>query len=186
MGLELFRRFFEINTATKKPKSIEDFIASKYYTTFIKFARHLMDLRPVDQGRFVDFVFRNGIKERDWCKDKIYEAYILDLLQKEPADRGVERSINTMQQWAEAEGKDFTDFFREVAPAEAAHIIKMGKLSPWVLYLAESSDSLWGRLSEEQADMISSLVDPKIWRLKFELKKEDCTFIRDLLKDFGL
>ena len=183
MGLELFRRFYELNTAQKNAKSIDEFINSKYYTSFIKFARHLMDLRPVDQARFIDYVFRNGIKDRDWCKDKIYEAYIVDLLAKEPADRGVERSIRTMDEWGKKYEKPFNEFFIHVAPAEATHLVKMGKISPWVLYLAESADHLWDRLSDEQASIISSIIDPKIWMAKFQIKKDDCSFTRDILKD---
>jgi len=186
MGLELFRRFYELNTAQKNSKSIEEFINSKYYTAFIKFARHLMDLRPVDQARFVDYVFRNGIKDRDWCKDKVYEAYIVELLSKEPADRGVERSIRTMDEWGQKHGQPFNEFFIHVAPAEATHLVKMGKISPWVLYLAETSDHLWNRLSDEQADIIGSIIDPKIWMAKFQLKKDDCSFTRGILKEAGV
>lgn len=186
MGLELFRRFYELNTAQKNSKSIDEFINSKYYTAFIKFARHLMDLRPVDQARFVDYVFRNAIKDRDWCKDKVYESYIVELLSKEPADRGVERSIRTMDEWGVKYKKPYNEFFIHVAPSEATQLVKMGKISPWVLYLAESSDHLWNRLSDEQADIISSIIDPKIWMAKFQLKKDDCSFTRGILKEAGV
>ena len=183
MGLELYRRYFELNTATKNAKTIEEFIESRYYKSFIKFARRLMDLRPVDQARFVDYVFRNGVKDRDWCKDVVYEAYIVDLLSKEPASRGLERSIKTMEQWGTDHNVPFNMFFAEVSPAEATHLVKMGKISPWVLYLAETSDLLWDRLSDEQANIISSVVDPKLWRVKFEIKKDDCSFTREILRE---
>ena len=186
MGLELFRRFYELNTAQKNSKTIDEFIDSKYYTTFIKFARRLMDLRPVDQSRFVDYVFRNSIKERDWCKDKVYEAYIVELLAKEPANRGLERSVKTMEKWSQENDKPFNEFFIHVSPAEATHLVKMGKISPWVLYLAETSDHLWDRLSDEQADIIASVINPKIWKAKFELKKDDCSFTRDVLREAGI
>lgn len=186
MGLELFRRFYELNTATKNAKTIDEFINSRYYIAFIKFARRLMDLRPVDQSRFVDYVFRNGIKDRDWCKDNVYEAYIVDLLSKEPASRGLERSINTMNEWGEKYDLPFNEFFIHVAPAEATHLVKMGKISPWVLYLSTTSDHLWDRLSDEQADIISSVINPKIWKAKFELKKDDCSFTRGILQDAGI
>jgi hypothetical protein len=186
MGLQLYGRFYELNTAQKNSKTIDEFINSKYYTAFIKFARRLMDLRPVDQSRFVDYVFRNGIKDRDWCKDTVYEAYIVDLLSKEPASRGLERSINTMNEWGEKYDLPFNEFFIHVAPAEATHLVKMGKISPWVLYLSTTSDHLWDRLSDEQADIISSVINPKIWKAKFELKKDDCSFTRGILQDAGI
>jgi len=183
MGLELFRRFYELNTATKNAKTSEEFINSQYYRSFIKFARKLMDLRPVDQARFVDYVFRNGIKDRDWCRDAVYEAYIVDLLAKEPAERGLERSIQTMQEWGEKYDVPFNEFFARVAPSEATHLVQMGKISPWVLYLAETSDLLWDRLSDEQSEIIATIINPKVWRTRFELKKDDCSFTRNILKE---
>lgn len=60
MGLQLYNRFYEMNTAQKNSKTADQFIDSRYYTAFIKFARRLMDLRPIDQSQFIDYVFRNG------------------------------------------------------------------------------------------------------------------------------
>jgi len=179
-GLRLYQRFYKLNTPTKNPKSFEDFIDSKYYMAFIKLARHLMDLRPVDRDRFVDFLFQNGIKDRDWCKDGTYEVYILDLLSKEPASRGLERSIETMEKWGKENDLPYNEYFKHIAPAQATHDIKLGKISPWVLYLAEVS--LFDRLSPEQAGIIVGIFDPDIWRAKFEIKKDDCTFVREVLQ----
>jgi len=184
-GLRLFQKFMQINTPTKTPKTFNDFIDSKYYTTFIKFARHLMDLRPVNRDRFVDFVFRTGIPDRDWCKDKTYEAYIIDLITKEPADAGLTRSIETMIKWGEENNLSYNEFFAKVAPAEGMHLVRMGKISPWVLYLA-TGVSLFDRLSPEQAGIIVNIFDPDIWRAKFEIKKRECDEVRESLEDAGI
>ena len=109
--------------------------------------------------------------------------YILDLLAKEPASRGLERSIKTMEKWATETDNQFNEFFRYVSPSEATHLVQMGKISPWVLYLAETSDLLWDRLSDEQAGLIAAVVDPKVWRAKFEIKKEECSFTREILHE---
>ena len=186
IGLELFRRFYELNTATKAPKRIEEFIDSKYYNSFIKLAKHIIDLRPVDQARFVDYVFQSGVKDRDWCKDRVYESYILDLLQKEATNRALERSIKTMGAWSEETGHELNTFFANVNPQAATQMIKMGKISPWVLYLAGTADALWNRLSEEQVQMVCSTVNPKIWKARFQKKTEDCDFVRSILEEAGL
>jgi len=183
MGLELYRRFWTLNIVTNKVRTSDEFINSPYYAAFIKFARRLMDLKPVDQARFVDYVFRDHPKDRDWCKDTVYEAYIVDLLAKEPAERGLERSIQTMQEWGEKYDVPFNEFFARVAPSEATHLVQMGKISPWVLYLAETSDLLWDRLSDEQSEIIATIINPKVWRTRFELKKDDCSFTRNILKE---
>jgi hypothetical protein len=113
----------------------------------------------------------------------VYEAYIVELLAKEPASRGLERSIETMGELGERNGAPLNEFFIRVSPSEATHMVQLGKISPWVLYLAETADALWDRLSDEQADIIGSVIDPRIWKAKFELKKDDCSFVRDILKE---
>ena len=181
MGLQLYNRFYQMNTAQVNSKTIDQFIDSRYYTSFIKFARRLMDLRPIDQDRFVDYVFRNGYKERDWCKDKVYESYIVDLLLKEPADRGLERSIKTMEIWSEKYEKPLNEFFICVAPSEATHLIKMGKISPWVLYLSESGGTLLETLSDEQVNILEPIINIKAWFAKFERQADDKTFVQEVL-----
>jgi len=182
-GLILFQRWHEMNTATKHPKSMNQFIDSPYYKTFIKFARHLMDLCPVDQARFVDYVFRNVRKDKDWCKDYVYEAYIIDYLGKEPADPAFTRSIKTMIEWSEKYNLPFETFFAQVSPPEATHLIKMGKISPWVLLLAPTSDLLWERISDEQWEIIETVIIRKIWQTRFSLRHDDCDFIRDTCRE---
>lgn len=186
MGLELFRRFFELNTSGKKPKTFEEFIDSRYYTAFIKLARHLMDLRPIEQDRFIDYLFTNGIKEKSWVRDSVYEKYVIELLTKENPQRALERSIEYMEEWARENNSVYTNFFAEVSTSEATHLIRYGKISPWVLYLAETADALWDRMSPEQAEIIGGVIDSKVWRKKFETKLEHRKFVKEILDEAGL
>ena len=184
-GFRLFQRFMLMNTPTKRPPAFENFIDSKYYTAFIKLARHLMDLRPINQEHFVDFLF-SGVKDRDWCKDAVYEKFVQHILSKEPAATGLERSIKTMSEWGEKHGLPYNEFFFHVAPAEATHMVRLGKISPWVLYIAETADHLFTRLSSEQEEIIAAVIDFDIWRVRFTRQKDDCTFVREVLKDAGI
>lgn len=186
MALGLYQRFFELNSAGRKPKTFEEFAGSRYYQGFIKLARHLQDLRPIDQDRFVDWLFQSGIKERGWCQDRTYEKYIVDLLLKETTDRALERSIETMAAWADENGRDYREFFREVTPSQATHLIRYGRISPWVLYMADSSDGLWSRLSEEQGEIIGRIIDPTAWRKRFENHAADREYVKSLLDEAGL
>lgn len=186
IALGLYQRFFEINSPGSRTKTFDDLATSRYYQGFIRLARHLQDLRPIDQDRFVDWLFHNNIKERQWCLDKTYERYLIDLLLKETTDRALERSIETMARWADEHGRDYREFFREVSPAQATHMIRYGWISPWVLYLANSADCLWERLSDEQGEIIGQVIDPTAWRKRFETKIQDQQYVKGLLDEAGL
>lgn len=186
LGLALYQRFFELNSPGSRTKTFEDFADSKYYKGFIRLSRHLQDLRPIEQDRFVDWLFQNGIKEREWCKDRTYERYITDLLVKENTTRALERSIKTMERWAEENDSHFSRFFAEVSTNEATLLLRYGRISPWALYMASTADALWERLNEEQADIVGSVIDPKVWLKRFEKNREDCEFVQEILNDAGL
>lgn len=187
LGLRLYRRYYELNIKVgKNQKTFDDFVKSKFYVPFIRLARHIQSLKPIEKDRFIDWLFTKNIKEKKWCDDETYEQYIIDLLQKETVDKALERSISTMDKWATEENTDFTRFFHDVAPTVATNMIKYGKISPWVLYLADSADSLWDRLNEEQGEIISAVIDPKVWRKKFETNLSDRQYAKQLLDEAGL
>lgn len=186
MGLELYRRFYEINTAGHNPKTFDDFATSRYYASFIKLARHIIDLRPIEQDRFVDYLFMNNIKEKNWCKDSVYEQYIQKLILTENPERALERSIETMVSWSEKNKTHFNKFFSEISPGEATQLLRYGRISPWVFYLASTSDNLISRLSPEQDQIISKVIKLKDWYTKFNTKSEQLDFVRNILEEAGL
>lgn len=186
IGLLAFQRFYELTTNSKKTKSLDDFIDSSFYLDFVKFGHHIVNLHPISTDQFIDFIIRNSVKLKDWTKDYVYEQYVNDLIKKEPADHAVERSINEMAEWAKNHSIEITDFFNAISPNEAAFLIQRGKLSPWVLYLAETADTLMKSFNEDHAKMISDMIDPVFWQKKFAANNDDVVFISDVLCKSGL
>lgn len=185
-GFRAFQRFYEISGNAKKPKSTDDFTGSTFYIDFVKFGNHLHTLKPIHPEQFIDFVIRNGIKLKDWCKDAVYELYISDMVQKEPAVDATDRSIQNMIEWANTNNTDFTQFFNEISANEAAYMISVGKLSPWVLYLSLSGDLLMSKFGEDHSKMMGNIINPGAWAKKFKNNKDDVEYIRTLLEQAGL
>lgn len=186
MGFRVFQRFYEIATSATKPKTLESFINSRDYTAFVKFGRHLADLNPIDAEKFIDYVIKNSIPIKKWCLDSTYNEYLKEHMVKEPVNRAVERTILEMNRWATENESTLQDFFRDVSTFEAVHLIKSGRISPWLLYLVPSADMLWDRLSEEQHSMIAEAVNAEIWQMKFQRQADDVLFVRNLALSSGL
>lgn len=186
IGFRVFQRFYELTTTATKQKTIEDFIESNYYLAFVKFGRHVADLNPIDFEKFITFVINSGIKLDDWTKDYVYDAYLIDLIHKEPSERAVERTITTMAQWAEENNRPYNVFFNEASVFELTFLIKTGRISPWVLYLAETAETVFNRFNSEQYKMIEPIIDTKIWAKKLTKNEDDCKFIKTILKEAQL
>ena len=66
------------------------------------------------------------------------------------------------------------------------YVIKLGKISPWVLFLAESASELLGEFNDEQFGIIESKIDPKFWQKKMTNNKDDVAFAKEVLGASGL
>lgn len=186
-GLRVFQRFYTLTIrGTKTAKSLDEFINSPYYIDFVKFGNHLATLRPLHPEQYIDYVLLNGVKLKDWSKDFVYDVYIEDLVRKEPADAGCERTISEIMKWSEENNTAFTDFFTAISANEAAYLVHMGLISPWVLYLSESGGNLIGRFNEDHAKMVSGIIDASFWMKRFKKSPDDVEFIRSLLEQVGL
>lgn len=185
-GHRTFQRFYDLTMASKKPKTIQEFIDSPYYIDFVKFGNHLANLKPVYPEKFIDFVIKNGVKLKDWTKDFVYDTYVEDLIKKEPAESATERTIAEIIEWTTANNSNFSDFFKDISANEAAHLIRTGKISPWVLYLCESGEILQNKFNDDHAKIIGNIIDPGFWMRKFKNNQPDVDYIRSLLEQSGL
>jgi hypothetical protein len=185
-GLRAFQRFYELTVNSKKSKTVEEFINSPYYSDFAKFGNHLANLKPIYIEKYIDFVIMGGVNLKDWTKDAIYYLYIEDLLKKEPATSAVERSISEILEWCKENDIPFKDFFFSISANEGAHLIKTGRVSPWVLYLANSGEELTSRFNEDHAKIIGGVIEPSIWMKKFKKADDDVKYIKEVLEQAGL
>src|SRR3984885_15375782 len=93
-------RFYELNskfvkTGTKK-QSFKEFMDSRYYAAFMKFARHLIDLNVLEPNKFIDYVIKNNLPLDKWTHDIIYENYVNELLKREDPESALARNIELM------------------------------------------------------------------------------------------
>jgi hypothetical protein len=186
LGYRVYQMFYQMTTRANKTKTFDDFINSNLYTAFVKFGRYLGNRDAISVEKFAEYVIRNGIEMRDWQKDYVYEAYLQEMMKKETAEKALERTLIAMQEWAVDNNTTFDRFFHEVTASEATHIIRSGRMSPWVLYLAESAGILMDKLTPEQSSMISNIIDPNIWKARFNIRKDDVKFVCSVLDQAGL
>jgi hypothetical protein len=186
LGFRAFQRFYELTTNSKHPKTAEEFISSQYYTDFARFGNYLTDLRPIHIEQFIDFLIKNSIKLKDWTKEPIYHIYLDDFLKKEPAVSAVERSIKEIMCWCEKNSVEFYNFFASIHPNEAALMIRAGKISPWILYLGTTADTLMSKFNEDHEKMIGSIIDPGFWSKKFKKNTDDVEYIQSILEQAGI
>jgi hypothetical protein len=186
MAFIVYSKFYEMSFRGSKPRKYEDFMISKHFGDFVRFAKYLLDIQAINPDAFVEFLLKAQVPMKNWFFPFVYEQYIRELNKRETPGNAVERNILLMQQWEIENGHPWHEFFKKVSPALATQYIRSGRLSPWVLYTASTSHELLERMSEEQLKLIEQYVDPRFWKRKFTEQPEDVNFIKTILAEAGV
>jgi hypothetical protein len=184
-GLMTYQRFYQI-TQKGKPKTFEEFASSPYYTAFVKFGSFVINTNPIYPERFVDFVIKSGVKLDHWCRDELYNQYVLELIKIEPAESAIQRTIQTMMDWADKNSAAWEHYFQYVNLNRATHDIREGLVSPWIVLNTKSGKEMLKRMNDEQLEIIAEIINPQFWMKKFKSLPADIELVKDLVKEANI
>lgn len=174
-----FMKFVSPNT--KKEKTVDDFIRSADYIGFVKFANYLIELRPLESEKFINWLFKMSVRLSDWTKPGTYQLYVQEAAKKETSERALERTILTMVEWGSKTNNSWQEFFDKVAPATAMNMVTMGRISPWILYSTEAAQRLLDRMEPGQIDTITKHVDTLWWISKIKQNNKQVLWINTMM-----
>ena len=183
MGMMTYQKFYELTQRVTKPKTFEEFIKSPYYTAFVKFGSFLVNTKPIYPERFIEYVVKSGEKIDKWCRDNLYEKYIFQLIREEPADGAIQRTIQTMMDWADANGAQWEHYFKYVSLNRATHDIKEGIISPWIIFNCHSGKEMLSRFTDEQLTIVEKIIDPKFWIRRFKSLPADTALAKTVIEE---
>ena len=183
LGLLAYNRFYEISQKNSAKKTFDDFASSPYYNAFVKFGSFLSNTAPIFPERFIDFVIKSGVKLDHWCRDELYDSYIIEMVKSEPADGSIQRTIQTMMNWADKNDAPWEHYFAYVNLNRATHDIREGLVSPWLLLNTKEGKNLLTKMNDEQLAIISQIIDPQFWLKKFRSYPADLELVRDIIKE---
>tara|TARA_B110000967_G_scaffold181207_1_gene198164 strand:+ start:363 stop:902 length:540 start_codon:yes stop_codon:yes gene_type:complete len=171
--------FYDLNTSAKHPKTMEDFILSPYYESFVKFGRACQVNEWLQPEQFTEWLIKTGVKLKLWISDAQYDKFLKEYVKKEPGLKALERTVIYMAKWGEENNKDWQSYFVNVSPSRAVYDIRSGKVSPWVLYLSDTGGTLLERFNDEQVKMIQDNIDPPFWMKLFKKNKDEVAEIKE-------
>jgi hypothetical protein len=185
-GMQAYLRFYELTQGSAKLKTYADFSESPYYNAFVKFGRHCQAIRAINIKGFIDFVIKGNHKLDHWCKDTIYQEFLMDHIKRENVRDAVERTLNTMIAWAEEKESVFNHYFLYASTNRVTHDISTGRISSWVIYNCSTGVEMLDKLNPEQVEMVFPYIEPDFWRRKFVDYVADTEWVKHILKEAGL
>ena len=182
LALMTYQRFYEISQK-QKGKTFDDFAKSPYYNAFVKFGSFMSNANPIYPEKFIDFVIKSGVKLDHWCRDELYDTSLLEIVKIEPADGAIQRTIQTMMDWADDKEAAWHHYFNYVNLNRVTHDIKEGKISPWVLLNSKTAKEMLQKMNDEQLEIVSSIIDPIFWKKRFKALPADVELVKDVIKE---
>jgi hypothetical protein len=185
LAYRVYERFQRRHVGNKKLEW-PDFIRNRHFNDFYRVGKYIRDINPPLKDDFINYLVNSSLPIQKWNHPTIYETYIREMTKKEDPRSAVDRSIRLMQQWSGSTGEHWTDFFRAIAPSQAAQWIRSGRLSPWIIYICPGSSEMVARFTEEHWKIIGNALDAGFWKLKMARHAEDVRELQDALTGANL
>lgn len=184
IGYDAYNRFYKlVHRSNGVDKKYDEFARSPYYNAFVKFGSFISNVNPLYPDKFINYVVTSGIKLDHWCREELYEKYVIDLIKTESVNTALERSIIHMMTWADNNNAQWNHYFLYVSLNRAMYDIKDGKISPWLVLNCKSGKDMLQKLNDEQLVSIGSVIDLPFWMNKFKRSAEDVELVRQVVKE---
>ena len=186
LGFETYNTFYQKTQNFHGKKTYDDFCKSPYYNAFVKFGSFVSNVKPLYPDKFITYVVTSGTKLDHWCRDDLYDKYVVELIRTESVETALERSITHMLEWSDANNSQWNHYFSYVSLNRAMYDIKDGKVSPWLVLNSNQGKLMIKRFNDEQLAAVGSVLDIPFWFNKFKQLPTDVELVKTVVKESNL
>jgi hypothetical protein len=121
-----------------------------------------------------------------WCNDEIYTIYVEFLDSKLTPMEQVFLSIATLNQQADKHNIDVGQIFSKLSHSEVLHLLRVRKLSPWLLLRSRSFKEFIQSSTPEQQLLFDAFIRYEYWSTVMAEHPAELEDIRRLVLELGI
>lgn len=176
------------NTSGRSSTTVDTFVASRYYTSFVKFFEFSRNVGLPEPNMFIKFATEKGLLPNTWLNIELYDAYVSYFDNTLSPIKLVEISLKTLYKLSNILECDISEVFQNLETHEVAQLMNERKLSPWLLLNSKSFMKFLNRVSKDKSEIIllNSVLDADSWYTKFHKEPETVTKIREVCTKIGV
>jgi hypothetical protein len=186
LAFDTYNKFYKISQNAKGDKTYEEFARSPYYNAFIKFGSFVSNVNPLYPDKFIQYVITSGVKLDHWCRDDLYDKYVVDLIKTEPVEVALERSINTMIAWGDTNNASWNHYFLYASASRMMYDVKDGKVSPWIVLNSNNGKTALRSFDDTQLQAVGNVMDLPFWLNKFKKRTADVELVKQVVKESNI
>lgn len=171
-----------MSRSKRKAPPIETFAGSKLYSTFIKFAKHVVRVRLPNVSGFIRTMVDNGnVQPSLWCRDNVYAMYLQGYDAVVTPTQQFVSSLDEMYAFAKEFNCYISDVYNQLGVETILDLVQKRKLSPWFLISSVAFRGWMMQQSEENADRLEAAI--QVGALLARVSHSEA--LRTLLTDFS-
>lgn len=186
LGYDAFNKFYKTTQNSHGDKTYDEFAKSPYYNAFVKFGSFVSNVNPLYPDKFIHYVVTSGVKLDHWCREELYDTYVVDLVKTEQVETALERTIKHMVKWGEDNKAAWNHYFLYASPSRAMFDVKDGKISPWVVLNSTNGKKMLQNFDDKQLEVINAVMDVPYWLNKFKRQSADVDLVKQIIKESNI
>lgn len=169
------------------PPPAQSFMTSKYFRTFMNFVKFVKAVDLPMPDKFIWYAVQKQFSPTMWMDDEVYTLYVEYLDRKVSPLEQARMSAETLLNYSDKRNFDVAEFFDHVEPYELMHMIRVRKVSPWVLLTSKKFKHFFvERVNTEQQMILESMIRPSYWADKFEEDPDAVDKVRQIVGALGI
>ena len=166
--------------------SIQSFMKSNFYVSFIKFAAFVKKYAIPDSKLYIKVMIENGVDPTIWTNDEIYSIYIQYLDRQASATQQANITMKTLYNLSKAAECDISEIFDHLTHSEVIALLKQRRLSPWILIFSKKFNNFVQSASTEQNAIYFALIKQRFWQERFAKYPDDVKKMKEHVKMLGI
>lgn len=171
----------------RRAASADTFVDSRYYVSFIKFAKFVHKVNIPDVDVFIRLMKDRDISPTMWTMDPVYTIYLEYMDNHLPPNNQIEITIHTLFRIAEVADCDVGEIFEILEPEEIIELLRSRSLSPWVLLFSNKfKHVLINRTTPDQRIIMETIIRPTHWKKQFAKHPQTVERVKQYIKELDI
>ncbi len=173
----------EMNVPTS---SVNIFVRSRYYSTFLKFAKFAMIKMLPDKTDYIKFMVSKIIPPVFWYDEDFYNMY-LEYFEKKPFDYKIKISIVSFKEIANILDCDVSKIYDMIAPVELIKLVINKKISPWLLVPSKKFHNfIIFNCTNEEKILLNTVLKLSKWKEIISNNYQNYLISKKIIEEYGI
>lgn len=166
--------------------SIETFLTSTYYSSFIKFATWLRETGVPDSIKYVELMIQAKISPSLWRRNEAYQLYLEYFDKRTDPISQATTTLETLLALAEGLECHPGEVFSKFQVGDILELIQQRRLSPWLLFCSKSFKVWYQGLHDADRSALMKSIGIDYWANRMESKPAVVAELKAIAESVGL